>query len=115
MIEDDHAYSEEVAAAMRSRGLGVTVAATAGEAVALLDKERYELLVLDLVLNGSDGFAVLERLRNKSTNVPVIVVTNFARDYVRELTTYFTQVRVIINKPCSPQQLLANVTTTIES
>lgn len=113
LVEDDHAYSNEVSAALRDSGIAVTIADNTRDALALLDAHEYGVVVLDLVLNESDGFPLLERLRKTQREESVIVVTSFARDYVRDLTRYFSQVRMIINKPCSPQKLLASVTSAL--
>ncbi|HEY0142949.1 MAG TPA: response regulator [Thermoanaerobaculia bacterium] len=115
LVEDDQAYSHEVSTALRDHGLVVAAVANADDGLALLEKNEYGVVVLDLVLHESHGFPLLERLRKEKRNETVIIVTSFARDYVLELTKYFHQVRVIINKPCSAQQLLANVTATLAS
>lgn len=113
LVEDDRAYSNEVSAALRNSGMVVTTTDNTKDALALLDAHEYGVVVLDLVLNDSDGFPLLERLRKTKRQESVIVVTRFARDYVRDLARYFGQVRMVINKPCSPQQLLASVTSAL--
>lgn len=55
------------------------------EALALLDAQdgaRFDLILLDVMMPGSDGWEVLEKLRERADNTPTIFVT--ARDAVEE-------------------------------
>jgi PAS domain S-box-containing protein len=63
VVEDDPALAEVLCAAIGSRGLEVRVAATAGEAIESIRRAPPDLVVLDLVLPGDDGFSVVDRLR----------------------------------------------------
>jgi two-component system alkaline phosphatase synthesis response regulator PhoP len=49
------------------------------EALALLSKEKFDLLLLDLVMPKMDGFTVLEEIKKKQLAVPVIVLSNLSQ------------------------------------
>ena len=51
------------------------VARTGSDALALLEKEQYDLALLDIYLPDMDGFTVLLEIRKRSLNVDVIMVT----------------------------------------
>ena len=55
----------------------VTLAGTCEEALRLVSQETYDVILLDLLMPGIGGFAVLERIREHSLNksTPVIVVS----------------------------------------
>jgi two-component system OmpR family response regulator len=113
VAEDDHAFSGEVSRLLHEQGYEVQVARTADEALTLLEQGRYTVVLLDLVLESSDGLTVLERLRSERLDIPVVVVTQHLRSYVRELTSFFEQVKLIVNKPLPPRELAATVTALV--
>ncbi|HEX2221108.1 MAG TPA: response regulator transcription factor [Candidatus Limnocylindria bacterium] len=80
LLVDDDAdirQSLRVGLELQWRGLELLEAADGGEALDLIERERPDLVLLDVGLPGEDGYAVLEQIRQFSS-VPVIMVT--ARD-----------------------------------
>jgi two-component system, OmpR family, response regulator TctD len=75
VVEDD----AQIGAAMRSRltrlGHAVDLEADGATANSLLGVERYDLVVLDVMLPTMDGFAILRNLRAASSTTPVLLVT----------------------------------------
>ncbi|MFE3906061.1 response regulator [Streptomyces sp. NPDC059153] len=78
LIEDDASVRDGMELVLRRHGYGVDTAATGEQALALLAGERgarIELVVLDLMLPGMDGFEVCRRIRARSATLPVIMLT----------------------------------------
>ncbi len=78
LIEDDASVRDGMELVLRRHGYDVDTAATGEEALALLDGgrgARIELVVLDLMLPGLDGFEVCRRIRTRTTTLPVIMLT----------------------------------------
>jgi DNA-binding response OmpR family regulator len=82
LVEDEPKVARAVERGLRAEGYDVTVAADGDAADALLRKGRFDLLVLDLMLPGRDGFALLEEARRRGDKLPVLVLT--ARDEVED-------------------------------
>jgi two-component system, OmpR family, response regulator MtrA len=74
LVEDDSSLSEVVSLVLTASGMEVTTVANGSEAVARFADEHYDLVVLDIMLPGLDGFGVCEKLRSYS-NVPIIMLT----------------------------------------
>jgi DNA-binding response OmpR family regulator len=74
LVEDDHAVRTAMAGALRDTGHVVQPVGTALEALRVLPKEQFDLVVLDLRLPDLDGFEALRLLRGIS-DVPVIIAT----------------------------------------
>jgi two-component system nitrate/nitrite response regulator NarL len=78
VLVDDHALVRQGLADLLSRGAGMQVMATTGradEAWDLLQQHRPDLLILDLRMSPTDGIALLNSLREKGSDTPVLVLT----------------------------------------
>jgi DNA-binding response OmpR family regulator len=76
VIEDEARVAENIAEALReSAGLAVDVASTGSDGEELGRQANYDLIVLDLMLPGMDGLAVLRAIRSRGQTAPVLVLT----------------------------------------
>ena len=108
IVEDDEAFRDRTAKALRAEGWSVKTASTSRGAAGLLRKGGVDLVLLDLVLaDDQSGFEVLDLLRTSNTAVPVIVTSSHVRRYVHELAQFYPQIKVILSKPCPPSELAA--------
>jgi two-component system OmpR family response regulator len=82
IAEDDAAIAAGVSAALRLGGHAVDTVGDGPRADSALHDAPYDLLVLDLGLPRLDGTDVLQRLRKRGGEIPVLVIT--AREGVRE-------------------------------
>jgi two-component system response regulator MprA len=81
LIEDDTAVSTSLQRRLRFEGFDVHVADRGEVALEMMTSLDPDLILLDVMLPGLDGFAVAERIRNVS-NVPILMLT--ARDSVED-------------------------------
>jgi two-component system response regulator RegX3 len=77
VVDDEESITQFVSYNLKKEGYEVAVARDGDEALALADKQRYDLVVLDIMLPGIDGFEVCRRLRAKD-DMPVLFLS--ARD-----------------------------------
>ena len=107
VVEDEPTIAEAVAARLRADGHTVLVAGDGLEGVALCRRERPDLVVLDLMLPGLDGYEVCRQVQAERP-VPVLVLT--ARG---EETDVVVGLRMgaddYVTKPFSPRELSARV------
>ena len=82
LAEDDPQIGDGIARGLRQAGFPVDWVRDGNQADVALKSGGFSLLVLDLGLPGLDGWQLLERLRERDSNLPVLVVT--ARDAVSE-------------------------------
>ena len=82
IIEDDAVLADGLQRYLQQAGYTTEVVANGADADALLAKDDYELVILDIGLPGLDGFEVLRRLRARARKVHVLVLT--ARDAVED-------------------------------
>lgn len=74
IIEDDVNINEMLQEAFGKKGYEVLSAYSGTEGILRIEKETYQMVILDLMLPGMDGQQVLKNIREKS-NVPVIVLS----------------------------------------
>ena len=108
VVEDDPIIRSTVEYALRRAGFEAQGCADGNEAVAVAEALRPDLVLLDLMLPGLDGYQVAERLRDSGSDVPIIMVTALdqERDKVRGLDAGADD---YITKPFSMEELLARV------
>ena len=76
LVEDEMRLADNVAHALREGpGYAVDISHDGDEALFLCESNRYDLILLDLMLPKLDGTQVLLRLRGKDDSTPVLVLT----------------------------------------
>ncbi|MEM8885108.1 MAG: response regulator transcription factor [Planctomycetota bacterium] len=75
VVEDEPAVARGVHDALSFNGYHVEVADNGEDGYARARREPYDLLILDLMLPGIQGFEVLQRLRAEDIHTPVLVLT----------------------------------------
>ena len=78
LIVDDNADLVRIMGAhLEGHGYGVVLASNVPEAIKAVQKEKPDLIILDVVMPGGDGLDILKRLNasNPKNMTPVIVVT----------------------------------------
>jgi DNA-binding response OmpR family regulator len=75
LVEDDIVVADVLRRMLIRAGYSVRVATDGIQALAALDEELPAILILDLILPGVSGFAILERIRQQQIPLPVIVIT----------------------------------------
>ena len=75
VIEDDKKIQEFVSRGLRQEGHTVEAASTGPEGRAAWEAHRYDAVILDIMLPGTDGLTVLKHMRNTGDQTPVLVLS----------------------------------------
>ena len=111
VCEDQDAIRHMIGTLVTAAGHQVVEVRTGAEAVELVHKERFDVLLLDLMLPGAlDGFDVVARLRDdeRSRDLPIFVISAMDEESARPraieagATAYYT-------KPFRPLELLEDI------
>lgn len=81
LIEDDKFISEMIVRKIEKAGLIIDLAVDAESGMVKIQKEKPDLILLDLVLPGMDGYAFLEKLNadRKLSSIPVFIFSNLGQ------------------------------------
>jgi DNA-binding response OmpR family regulator len=108
VVDDEPAIVTVIRERLEREGLQVRAAASGEEALAAIEIQPADLVVLDVMLPGIDGFEVLRRLRNAGHTVPVIVLT--ARDEdIDKIVGLELGADDYLVKPFNPRELSARI------
>src|ERR1700723_4084258 len=80
VVEDEKRIQDFLSRGLESAGYAVDVAGNGATAVDLVHGAEYDLIILDLGLPDMDGLTVLQKIRNRKTSPPVLILS--ARDQV---------------------------------
>jgi DNA-binding response OmpR family regulator len=108
LVVDDHEMVREVVSGyLKREGFRVEQAADGERALEILEVGPLDLVVLDAMLPGIDGFAVLRELR-KTSQLPVILLTARSEETDRIVGLELGADDYVV-KPFSPRELVARV------
>ncbi|MDQ1232347.1 response regulator transcription factor [Sphingomonas sp. SORGH_AS_0879] len=108
LVEDDEDYAQGLAADLKAMGHRVERAGDGRQALAALDREQYDAVILDRMMPRLDGLSVVETLRARGITVPVIMLTalSMASDKVDGLEAGADDYVV---KPVAAEELSARI------
>ncbi len=78
LIDDEQDFLDIMSERMKNRDIDVSTAASAKDALDLVEKESYDAIILDLQMPEMDGLQTLERLKKINPDLQVILLTGHA-------------------------------------
>jgi len=117
VVEDETDSAEFVKRLLENHGATVGVAASARDALDILDRHQTDILISDIGLPEVDGYQLLERIRRRGVanggSIPAIALTAFARpeDRTRALLAGY---QAHLAKPIESTELIATVASFAE-
>ncbi len=80
IIEDEGTMSRVLSLKLEKQGYEVDIANDGKEGIEHVSKNKYNCIVLDLMMPNVDGFEVLKTIRSKDKKIKVIVVSNLSQE-----------------------------------
>jgi len=110
-IEDEQEMIDLIRIILEKRGFEVKGALGGEEGLRMAREEKPDLILLDLMMPGMDGWEVYHQLKNDEAlkDIPVIVVTAKSQGIDKVLGLYIAKVDDYITKPFGPNELLESV------
>lgn len=116
VVDDERTIREVVRRYLELEGFSVSEAETGPQALSMLQTSTPDLIVLDIMLPGIDGFAITRRLRNPleyeplsaDGEIPIILLTARTNE-VDRITGFEVGADDYVVKPFSPRELVARV------
>ncbi len=112
IVEDDDAVRNTLTKVLTSSGIQSIATASGQKALEAIERDAFDVLLLDINLDGMDGFEVIRTLRSQGSRIPVMVVSGRTED-VDMLYGLEIGADDYITKPFNPVTLAAKVKSLI--
>lgn len=108
VVDDDVRLRDLLRRYLSEQGFTVAVAENAQTLNKLWLRERYDMLILDLMLPGEDGLSICRRLRGAGDNTPIIMLTAKGEE-VDRIVGLEMGADDYLPKPFNPRELVARI------
>ena len=108
IVEDDEAIAEIERDYLELSGFDVTIKSDGNSGLDAALSEDFDIMILDIMLPGIDGFEICKEVRNVK-NIPIIMVSAKKED-IDKIRGLGTGADDYMTKPFSPSELVARVT-----
>ncbi|NQT25750.1 response regulator [candidate division KSB1 bacterium] len=98
---------------LEQRGYAVTPVTNAGDAIELVKKQRFDLILLDEMMPGMDGLEALNRIKELDPALPVVMVTKSEEENLME-DAIGGRIEDYLTKPVNPSQILSSCIRILE-
>lgn len=79
IVDDEKPIARTLSIKLNAGGIETAIAEDGETALDLVSKEKYDLIVLDLLLPKIEGFTVLSEIRKKGIKTPVSIITDLSQ------------------------------------
>lgn len=111
IVDDDKEIVQLIAIYLQNEGYKISRAFNGEEALTLFEKEKIDLIVLDVMMPKVDGMEVCRILREKN-HVPILMISAKTED-IDKITGLMSGADDYLTKPFNPLELVARVKTLI--
>lgn len=84
IIEDEAAMARALKLKLENEGFQADIAANGEKGLENIQKDKYNLIILDLMMPGMDGFEFLTVLKKKKVKIPIIISSNLSQEEDRK-------------------------------
>jgi len=111
IVEDDRFLRDLIAKKLTSEGFKINLALDGPEALESVEKEKPDLILLDIILPGVNGFEVLKKLKEMPAyqDIPVIILSNLSQADDVKKGTELGAVDFLIKAHFTPSEIVAKV------
>ena len=108
IVDDDMKFCRLISNYLSSFGIDVSSVHNGNDAVDMACGDKWDAIILDVMLPGNDGFAILRKLRERANGTPVLMLTALGEETDRIIGLELGADDYIA-KTCSPRELLARL------
>jgi CheY-like chemotaxis protein len=113
VVDDEEDFAKALKIRLKANGYDVVLAHDSIQAIMMASQEKPDLIILDIMIPGEDGFGVTERLKQAEATrpIPVIFLTGVPGGEER---AYKSGANGYIMKPYDPEELLETMHEALE-
>ncbi len=113
VIDDEQDFAKALNVRLKANGYDVVLAVDSTQAFMMVNEEKPDLIILDIMIPGEDGFVVAERLRDSEAtrHIPIVFLTGVPGGEER---AYQLGASGYVMKPYHPEELLETLRKALE-
>ena len=108
VVDDDDRLRHLLVKFLKEHGFYASQAANAEEACAILERFRFDLMVLDIMMPGETGLELTKKLREHSQNIPILLLTAMG-EVENRIEGLKCGADDYLPKPFEPEELLLRI------
>ncbi len=107
--EDEKAIALALEHKLTHEGFDVVLAENGEQVLQKLEKDKFDLLLLDLIMPKMDGFAVLKEIKEKNIVLPVIITSNLGQEEDKNRVKNFGVADYLIKSNVSIMEIVLKI------
>jgi two-component system response regulator RegX3 len=108
VVDDNRDVRYSIGEALSQKGFAVTEAAGADDCLALMDKNDYDIFLVDIMMPDKDGWQLCHEIRQK-TDVPIIIISADQRELAKRMAQKVYKAEYYIEKPFDEKDLIKKI------
>lgn len=108
IVDDEKDFLDILAERIRARGMDVSTATSAEDALNLIEEEFYDVVVMDYMMPALDGFKALKLMKAKQPEVQIILLTGNVPDE-KHIEARALGALDVLEKPPDLQELIQKI------
>lgn len=109
LIEDDFFVNDIYTRNFKKRGYQVTSALSGEAGITATQTEKYDLVLLDIMMPGKTGLEVLKELKASSPSLPIVLFTNLAQTAIIQEALRAGATGYILKGGKSPKEIINKI------
>lgn len=111
LVEDDDIIRQVYQHFFEKSGFLVYTASSGPDAVSYAENQDFDIIILDIIIPGFDGFHVIEKLKEneKTAKTPVMILTNLDDEKYVKRATKLGIAEYLIKSNTTPQQAVEHI------
>jgi DNA-binding response OmpR family regulator len=106
VVDDDDDVSSTLADMLRTAGYAVKTTYSGRQALAFMETDKFDAVILDLAMPGKGGISVLHDLKERGDTTPVVVLSAYLGMLDREQLSELGA-REVLEKPAGAEELVS--------
>ncbi|MDE6187450.1 MAG: bifunctional response regulator/alkaline phosphatase family protein, partial [Duncaniella sp.] len=99
---------------LKGKGYDVVTACSGADAIALVNEQNFDLIILDENMPGLTGLETLQRIKLESPHIPVIMITKSEEENIMDQAVG-NKIADYLIKPVNPKQILLSIKKNLHS
>ncbi|MCA9390400.1 response regulator [candidate division WWE3 bacterium] len=114
IVEDENPMARVLSMKLQQEGFEATIVGDGEAGIKSLEKDQYDLILLDILMPKVDGFSFLQKAKDMGNTVPIVVITNLSQQGDMHRAEELGAAKYLIKTDVNLNQIIDTVRETLE-